>query len=281
MPSLLPEPLQSRRMIAKSYAAPVLSCICLMMGTPSQGSLPLSAIFPHSVLDRAEAYLASQPIQGGGTLLDASGAVLYSGVMTLVPGPVYFLGLNPGGSPDNNRDGTIRHALAASRAGINAFLDQSWGDPPRNSPSGEAPLQRRIRKLFAMMGLETRKIAASNLVFTRSRNLRLHMNFENAIAQCRPVHEFFIDAIQPELILTHGNRDTFRQGIGAHFTKNHEAHHAGWKIHLGTCAIAGRTIPVMNMPHLSFWAINAATQQAERRRAILRTLFKEYGFSPR
>lgn len=73
-----------------------------MMGTPSQGSLPLSAIFPHSVLDRAEAYLASQPIQGGGTLLDASGAVLYSDVMTLVPGPVYFLGLNPGGSPDNN-----------------------------------------------------------------------------------------------------------------------------------------------------------------------------------
>ncbi|WP_162993355.1 hypothetical protein [Asaia bogorensis] len=132
-----------------------------------------------------------------------------------------------------------------------------------------------------MMRLETRKIAASNLVFTRSRNLRLHMNFENAIVQCRPVHELFIDAIQLESILTHGNRDTFRQGIRPHFTENHAAHHAGWKIHLGTCTIAGRNIPVMNMPHLSFWAINAETRKAERRRAILRTLFNEYGFPPR
>ncbi|WP_127103287.1 MULTISPECIES: hypothetical protein [unclassified Asaia] len=234
---------------------------------------------PHAVLDQAEAYLASQASHGKNSLLDASGAVLYSDVTTLKSGPVYFLGLNPGGSPESTPDGTLGHSLAASRSGLNAFLDQSWRDPPKTLRPGEAPLQRRIQMLFVMMGLEVRSVAASNLVFTRSRNLRLHENFTLAIAQCRPVHELFVQAIHPRIILTHGSRNAFRRGINADFFNFYEAHHAAWKIHSGVCTIAGRRIPVINMPHLSFWAIDADTLQGEQRRTILKTLFKKHGFS--
>ena len=63
---------------------------------------PISASsLAESALDKAQEYLTQAH------LLDSPGAVLYSGSATLKRGPVYLLGLNPGGA----EDATLRDSL--------------------------------------------------------------------------------------------------------------------------------------------------------------------------
>ena len=58
-------------------------------------------------------------------ILDRSGNILYSAARTLRPGPIYLLGLNPGGDPTKHE--TVRHTLEALTARVeNAFLDERW-----------------------------------------------------------------------------------------------------------------------------------------------------------
>lgn len=69
-----------------------------------------------SPLSHVELYLESAG------LLDTPGKVLYSSEATLCRGPVYLLGLNPGGS----EGATLRDSVAQSRSGHNAYLNEQW-----------------------------------------------------------------------------------------------------------------------------------------------------------
>lgn len=230
---------------------------------------------PLDVLNEAETSLAGHVLEDGRPFLDHSGSLLYSSVRTLAPGPIYFLGLNPGGSPQNNADGTLRHSLAEIRSGRNAFCDDIWGDRPGQYKRGMAPLQRRVRDIFATLGLDTRSVPATNLVFTRSRNIRAHNDFRHAISLCKPTHERFIQAIQPRLILTHGCCGFFKEAFDVRILDERKAHHARWKARIGTCRVNGKEIGFANLPHLSLWAIDALTEQGLQRRTVIDWVLKE------
>lgn len=224
---------------------------------------------PMSILREVEALLETRSLEDGRSLLDGSGSILYSSVSTLVPGPIYFLRLNPGGSPQNNLDGTLRQSLTDIRNGKNAFCDARWGDRPRQYDCGGAPLQRRVKKVFAQMGFETRSVPASNLVFTRSRNIRTHDSFRQAIKLCKPVHERFLQAIQPRLLLTHGSCALFKEAFDVSIRAEMMASHARWKARIGTCLVNKQEIAFANLPHLSLWAVDADTDKGRQRAAVI------------
>ena len=83
-------------------------------------------------------------------ILDRPGAVLFSGVDTLVPGAFYVVGFNPGGSPDwtegdpgqvsgdgSNDVPTIRASLERDKRNYNDWTDARYG--PGGTLSARAP----------------------------------------------------------------------------------------------------------------------------------------------
>lgn len=195
-------------------------------------------------LTKAAAYLASVD------LLDAPGAVLYSSEATVRPGPVYLLGLNPGGAEDL----TLRDSIARSRSGHNAYLDEQWAPGGHLRPRGQATLQRRVQGLCALMKLPTRDVPASNLVFTRSTRQSTHLDFQSALRLCQPVHHIFLEAIQPKFLMTFGSIENFREAATIRSVESRLAQHGTWKAHRGMATIGGRELRFGNVPHLSLWA---------------------------
>lgn len=195
-------------------------------------------------LDKAEAYLEETG------LIASSGAVLYSSEATLVPGPVYLLGLNAGGTTG----GTLAESLRASRSGHNAYLDEAWTPGGRTCCKGEAPLQRRVQMLCKAMGLETRNVPASNLAFTRSTGIASHPGIRGAIEMCDPVHRIFMAAIRPRFVMTFGSLKHFANGVHIEHLESMDARHGNWRVHRGTAHAFGRRVEFGNVPHLSFWA---------------------------
>ena len=212
-----------------------------------------------SPLDQAEDYLASAG------MLDLSGAVLYSGASTVTQGPVYILGLNPGGG----EGATLRHSLNCSREEHNAYLDEVWSPGGRPQPAGQSTLQRRMQHLCGLMGLETRTIPISNLAFTRSIRLGTHQDFAGAVRACMPVHEIFIEAIQPQFLMTFGSLDNFSRVLPVSNVTSRSAEHGTWKANRGVVTIAGRQIDFGNVPHMSLWA-------SDSRESVLRWALEEF-----
>ncbi|PYE30028.1 hypothetical protein C8J35_11519 [Rhizobium sp. PP-F2F-G38] len=199
-----------------------------------------------SPLKDAEAYLETVG------LLDRPGKVLYSAEATLVPSPVYLLGLNPGGS----EGATVRESLAQSRNGHNAYIDEQWSPGGHLKAAGTAPLQRRVQGLCQTMGLETRSVPASNLVFTRSTRLNSHADFASELTLCLPVHAIFLNAVQPQFLMTFGGIDNFRKAVAVLSMESRPAGHATWQAHRGRAIFCGRELQFANVPHLSLWASN-------------------------
>ncbi len=213
----------------------------------------------HDSLDRAEEYLR----QAG--ILDSPGKVLYAGASTLRPGPVYLLGLNPGGAEKV----TIRESMDSARAEINAYLDEEWTPGGRLQPKGQAPLQRRVQLLCQMLGVDTRDMPASNLVFTRSLRLEHHPNFKAAIELCLPVHRIFLEAIQPAFLMTFGSLENFDIAFDVIEKESRAAEHANWKAHRGIAKLGSLRFNFGNIPHMSVWASD------KRERVVLWTIEKQ------
>lgn len=199
-----------------------------------------------SPLDRAESYLAEQGMLG------LPGAVLYSGEKTLQPGPVYLIGLNPGG----NEGATLKDSISSSRVDHNAYLDEVWSPGGYPQPKGQSTLQRRIQHLCGVMGLETRDVPASNLAFTRSPRIDAHEDFEGAAKACFPVHQIFLDAIRPKFLMTFGSLSNFSKVVKTEAVESRPAEHGSWRAHRGNAVIGNEAIAFGNVPHLSLWASN-------------------------
>ena len=84
-------------------------------------------------------------------LLHKHGEVIYSSHETIKQGPVYLLGLNPGGdgfiSIDEHIDGMLTRTT-------NAFIDDEFSSGGRKLAPGEAPLQKRVRWLLLIRPAE-------------------------------------------------------------------------------------------------------------------------------
>lgn len=205
------------------------------------------------VLTQAEQYL------DGVGLIDRPGAVLYSSHETLKPGPVYLLGLNPGGS----EGATLKDSIEASRRGNNAYLDEEWAPGGHVQPRGKSTLQRRVQALCRAMGVEARNAPASNLAFTRSTGLAAHQGYAGAVELCAPVHRLFMDAIEPRFVMTFGSLRHFATGVEIISAESRDARHGSWKARRGRAIAFGHEVAFGNVPHMSLWASDSRTDVVE------------------
>ncbi|TSA56931.1 MAG: hypothetical protein D4R39_03335 [Methylophilaceae bacterium] len=188
---------------------------------------------------------------GKANLLSRSGAILYSASHTLTKSDVYILGLNPGGTEDSS----IGQDLAAlPNRTENSYLDESWGN--RTGAAGEAPLQRRIKGLVNVVGVDLRNVCASNLIFMRSQNDK-GIEYPKDANICWPIHENILTIVQPKLIIAFGNslRSPYRYLFDNFNSDGHEnifeAGHGTWKCRGCEVIISGHKIYVAGFPHLS------------------------------
>ncbi|MGA1798685.1 hypothetical protein VH567_07880 [Sphingomonas sp. 4RDLI-65] len=194
-------------------------------------------------IDRIEQYLCNAGI------IDAPGAVLYSSGETVKPGPVYLMGLNPGGESESS----LRDNLVSARQGKNAFLDEAWENRRKAYECGMAPLQLRVAAVCERLGIPVRDVPASNLVFTRSRDVNAHKDFKTAISLCAPVHTMLLQTIQPKLLLTFGSINWIKKVADTLDYKSEKARYGSWKAHRGRIKIFGQEMQFANVPHMSYW----------------------------
>ncbi|MGI9076267.1 MAG: hypothetical protein ACR2G6_02915 [Gemmatimonadaceae bacterium] len=185
------------------------------------------------------------------TLLGMSGEVLYSGADTLRAGDVYLLGHNPGGDSLNPALPTVGSSLAElPTKSINSYLDTQW--------SGRDTLQRRVIWLLSELEFNPRTVAASNLIFARSRDAATSQ-FETFAKLCWPVHERILEIVKPRLILVYGNSGSspfsfLRQKFGTASWEDFPSGHGDWMCR--RFEVPGR-FNVVGLPHLSRYDITS------------------------
>lgn len=184
-------------------------------------------------------------------ILSMSGEVLYSGAATLRQGDVYLLGHNPGGDANSSHLPTVARSLRElPTKRINSYLDTKW--------TGRATLQRRVIWLLERLGLNPRRVSASNLIFARSRDVA-SSQFERLADLCWPVHEQIIKIVQPRLVIVYGNSgDSPYSFLVRRFAAEDEEQfpsgHGNWMCR----AFRVRdSFQVVGLPHLSRYAISA------------------------
>ena len=190
----------------------------------------------------------------GDDYLSKSGEFIYSATNTLRKGDVYLLGANPGSSPDDKTQRTIKEDLENFESTtINKTLDENWG---KNKIS-KTLLQNRLVSLIPyLLNKNLRDICQSNLIFARSAVLKSLDDFNFHANKCWSCHKLILDIIQPRLILSNGSSKTssaysyIRDKFGSnnletrmHITKVY------WKIFNTT--ILNRETIVAAFPHLS------------------------------
>lgn len=200
-------------------------------------------------------------------VLDRSGNILYSGVETLRPGPVYLLGLNPGGDPRRLLWQTLRRVLKELPSKTrNEYLDVSWqGRPPGNSV-----LQRRVISLATMIGVDPRSVCAANLIFVRSKDAR-SCGYPEMAEVCWPVHEAILETVRPKLTVCFGNSSEspyafLRSMLPVEGESEFPSGHGTWSCRM----FRSNRMWVVGLPHLSRYAIDKHPKVGERLRVLLR-----------
>jgi len=185
-------------------------------------------------------------------ILDRSGNILYSAADTLRPGSIYLLGLNPGGDPTKHQ--TVRQTLDALASKVtNAYLDERW---ERHYHPGHAPLQRRIQWLAHEMGLDLRKVCATNLIFVRSKD-GARSGYPSLADVCWPIHLAILELVQPKLIIAFGNSSVspyayLRRRLNGSPEKTFPSGHGSWLCRVFRSA----ETRVVGLPHLSRYAVH-------------------------
>jgi len=133
------------------------------------------------------------------------GDILMSSFETLIPGDIYFIGLNPGGENSTN---TIEDALdKLTTKKTNDYLDDTYINKRETPGPGEAQLQKNIRWLFELLGLNLRDICASNLIFVQSKEAKDLHGPPRLTEICCPVHEKILEIVSPKVVLAMGTGD--------------------------------------------------------------------------
>ena len=195
-------------------------------------------------------------------VLSESGSILYSSHETLKPGDVYLLGFNPGGAGGNPVEQSINSMLTNTD---NSYLDESWENHNGVWDNGKAPLQKRVQWILESLGLNTREVCASNLIFLQSREAS-DINYSLA-EQCWPVHEAILNIIKPKLIIAFGNSAISPYGYLQSMLGGKEEHfpsgHGNWSVKGFSCKINDLPIYVAGLPHLSRYSPIGKNQVVE------------------
>ncbi len=153
--------------------------------------------------------------------MNKPGAIFYSGRSTLKQGPIYLMGLNPGGDPK----GTINCDLTAwmnGKANFSGYCDEPWSTDKKKYEEGEAPHQQRVKKLCKILcakqemldqeeasdNEKVRNVFSANAIFVRTRkasNLMDVPEYCEIRERCWEVHKLFLQIVKPKLIVCLGN----------------------------------------------------------------------------
>ena len=143
------------------------------------------------------------------SLMDKSGAVFYSGRAAFGSScKLYILGLNPGGSPEEHSQNTVRtqtnNALRCVCDRWSSYVDESWGT--KGASPGEAPMQKGVVHLLGKLGLDPRTTPASNLVFLRSKRVKdiPRDQWNSLVTDCWPFHLAVINELNVRVVVCLG-----------------------------------------------------------------------------
>lgn len=203
-----------------------------------------------------------------GDLLDEPGSIIYSSHETLMPGTVYLMGFNPGGVGGFPLRKSIESMLSNHE---NAYIDELWDNKRGPLNRGEAFLQKQIRWLLHALGLNTREVCASNLIFFQSKEAK---DIDYKLAdRCWPIHEAILNIVKPKLILVFGN------SIVSPYAFIHDMYggqedrlpsgHGNWSAKGFSTNISGRAVYVAGIPHLSRYKIMGKTDVVDWLRKML------------
>lgn len=143
----------------------------------------MGSVDPNAARQAAQQIVIESRQRIPASLLQVSGRALYSPSATLVSGsPYYFLGVNPGESPDAAHvhshitvDADLTR-MAEECITEHGYLDEQW----KTHPPGCAPIQVRGQHLFSLLAgaprgdgqALLRRTPTSNFILQRSRNVR-------------------------------------------------------------------------------------------------------------
>lgn len=189
-------------------------------------------------------------------ILDESGYVLYSSADSLKPCPIYLLGCNPGGSPDDQAEATVRASIGALPAKtMNNYLDEAWAATHKSWSKGEAPLQKRVVWLLEQLGLVPRTVPCSNLIFVRSAEIA-GLPFNSLADICWRVHERILNIVSPKILLVFGNSEPspytyLFEKLSAADEKSFPSGHGNWSCR----SFKANGVTVIGLPHLSRYKV--------------------------
>ncbi len=193
-------------------------------------------------------------------LLQESGAVFYSGRAAFGdPAPLYILGLNPGGDSSDQSLSTVAEHVQKVRdmpkAEWSAFCDERWG--PRRQTPGPSGMQPRVLHVLKGLGLDARRVPASNLIFCRTRTESdLGDRFERIAQDCWNFHKTVIEELGVRVILCLGQKagGWVARQVGAHreLGRYVEQNGRGWpSVAMGNAA--GRVVVIAAHPSRANW----------------------------
>ena len=141
------------------------------------------------------------------SLLAHSGSVFYSGRKAFsTPSRLYILGLNPGGSPNEQAAETVdwhTKKVLNGAADWSAYQDEEW----QGKPPGTFGMQPRVLHLLDQLKLEPRNVPASNVVFVRSaREKDIKNRFRPLAELCWPFHQAVIEELRVRVVLCFGQQ---------------------------------------------------------------------------
>ncbi len=196
-------------------------------------------------------------------LLDRSGRVFYSGRDAFSnPSRLYLLGLNPGGSPEQQAKETLSwhssRVLHELPRNWSAYRDESWeGKAP-----GTLGMQPRVLHALRRLSVDPGRVPASNLIFVRTqREAGLEGRGDEFANACWAFHERVINTLNIEVVLCFGRTsgDWVRSKLGArrHVETFVERNERRWKSESFRSA-NGTGVVIATHPSVADWR-NPAT----------------------
>ncbi len=192
-----------------------------------------------------------------GEVTSRSGSIFYSSQPAFTGNrPLYVLGLNPGGCPEEQAQNTIaRHHAGwlTQTKPYSSYVDEKW----EGKEKSEHGLQPRIRHMFERLDRDLQITPASNVVFVRSRDEASLASKKNSLIEvCWPVHQAVIDTLGVQVVLCLGKTagQWAREALGAQqfFDAFKESNSRGWvsEAHL---APSGKAVVTLTHPGRVDW----------------------------